>query len=116
MNGFLQVSTTTDSEDEARRIAAPLVDRRLAACAQIVGPITSVYRWKGKVETAGEWLCLIKTTSATYDDLEAAIREMHSYEVPEIVAVPLCAGSSDYLDWLKGQVNACHEPDGNRFT
>ena len=106
MSEFLQVFTTIDNEAAARRIADVLVEKRLAACVQVVGPITSVYRWQGKVETATEWLCLIKTTREMYDGLEASIRALHSYEVPEIVAVPIVAGSRDYLDWLKGQVES----------
>jgi periplasmic divalent cation tolerance protein len=96
----IQVITTTDSKDEAQRIAAALVERRLAACVQIVGPITSTFWWEGKVETAEEWLCLIKTLHDRYSSLAVAIRELHSYDVPEILAVPVIAGNADYLDWL----------------
>jgi periplasmic divalent cation tolerance protein len=96
----LQVQTTAGSEEEAERIAAALVERRLAACVQTIGPIASRYRWQGEVEQAQEWLCLAKTEASRYPELEAAIRELHSYEEPEIVATPIVAGSAGYLDWL----------------
>jgi len=97
---YIQVVTTTASVEEAHRIASALVEGRLAACVQIVGPIESVYRWQGKVETAAEWQCWIKTRRVHYVAIEAAIRGLHSYEVPEILAVPIVAGSEAYLKWL----------------
>lgn len=100
MAEYLQVTTTIGSEEEAERISAVLVERRLAACVQIAGPISSRYRWQGKVEHEHEWLCLAKTTASRYPDLEAAIRELHSYEEPEIVASPIVAGSPGYLAWV----------------
>ena len=100
MDEHLQVQTTAGSEEEAERIAAALVERRLAACVQIVGPIVSRYRWRGEIAQEREWLCLAKTEASRYPDLEAAIRELHSYEEPEIVATPIVAGSSGYLDWI----------------
>ncbi len=100
MTEYVQVQTTTGSEEEAERIAAALVERRLAACLQIVGPIASRYRWQGKVETAREWLCLAKTEVSRYAEVESAIRELHSYDEPEIVATPIVAGSAGYLSWL----------------
>jgi periplasmic divalent cation tolerance protein len=100
MADHLQVQTTAGSVEEAERIAAALVERRLAACVQTIGPIASRYRWRGEVEAAEEWLLLAKTAAARYGDVEAAIRELHSYEEPEIVAVPIVAGSSGYLAWL----------------
>jgi periplasmic divalent cation tolerance protein len=104
MEGFIQVTTTTEKRADADGIARMLVERRLAACVQVLGPITSVYRWKGKIETTGEWLCLIKSRAESYSAVERAIRSLHPYEVPEIVAVPLAAGSRDYLDWLRGEL------------
>lgn len=100
MAEYLQVLTTAGSEKEAERIGAALVERRLAACVQVLGPISSRYRWQGKIETAREWTCLAKTEASRYPDLEAAIRELHSYEEPEIVATPIVAGSQGYLDWI----------------
>ncbi len=103
---FIQVMTATDKREEAERIARSLVEMRLAACVQIVGPVTSIYRWKGAVETAEEWLCLVKSRSECYGAIERAIRALHSYETPEILALPVTAGSRDYLDWLRGEVAA----------
>lgn len=96
----IQVLTTVESEDEAQRVASALVERRLAACVQVIGPISSTYRWRGDVERASEWLCLAKTETARYAEVEAAIRELHSYEEPEILATPVVAGSGGYLDWV----------------
>lgn len=100
MNEYLQVFTTTEKREDADKIASTLVEKKLAACVQIVGPITSTYRWKGKIETAQEWLCLLKTRSDLYPELEKAIKDLHPYETPEIIAVPILAGSQDYLQWL----------------
>ena len=86
---------------EARRIAAKVVRKRLAACATIIlGPVQSVYRWKGKVENAREQLLLIKTVEKQLPALEAEIKRLHSYDVPEILALPVLWGSTDYLSWL----------------
>ena len=81
-----------------------LVTRRLAACVQVGGPVTSTYFWQGNLESSQEWLCVIKTAESRFAEVEAAIRELHSYELPEIVAVPIVAASQAYLDWLAGQV------------
>lgn len=110
MEGFIQVTMTTEKRADAERIARALVEGRLAACVQIVGPITSIYRWKGKIETTGEWLCLIKSREENYGALEQAVRSLHPYETPEIIAVPVAAGSREYLDWLGGQLTPpCEE-------
>jgi periplasmic divalent cation tolerance protein len=100
MSDYVQVLTTVESEREAERIASALLERRLAACVQVSGPIVSRYRWRGKLEEAGEWQCLVKTEAARYGAVEAAIRELHSYEEPEILATPVLAGSRGYLDWI----------------
>jgi periplasmic divalent cation tolerance protein len=102
MAEYIQVFTTTARRDEAQRIAQELVERRLAACVQVLGPIASTYRWKGAIETSDEWLCLIKSRAGLFPQIEAAIREVHPYELPEILAVPVVAGGSDYLAWLFG--------------
>ena len=95
------VLTNCGSPKEARRIAKALVERRLAACVNaITAPVDSVYRWKGKIETAKEYLLLIKTSRTRFAAVEREIRELHSYEVPEIIALPILAGSRDYLSWL----------------
>ena len=106
---FLQITTTAGNREEADRIATTLVDRRLAACVQIVGPIRSVYRWQGHIEHSEEWLCQIKTTRERYAAVEAAIRELHSYDCPEIIATPIVAGSEAYLQWLIDNVCASAE-------
>ena len=101
---YVQVITTVASRDDALKIAHVLVERRLAACVQIIGPITSTYWWKGKMEEAEEWQCLIKSRQDLFEALEEAIRGVHSYDVPEILAVPIAAGSKDYLTWLEGEL------------
>jgi periplasmic divalent cation tolerance protein len=103
---FIQLVTTTETETEAQRIARSLVEKRLAACVHVVGPITSTYRWKGSVETAREWLCLAKTSRGMLDRVMKTVRELHSYEVPELVALPIIGGSPDYLEWLGGELIA----------
>lgn len=103
---YVQVLTTAGSEEEAERISSSLVERRLAACVQVAGPISSRYRWKGGVEQEQEWLCLAKTEAALYGEVEAAIRGAHSYEEPEIVAIPVLAGSRGYLEWISDSVGA----------
>jgi periplasmic divalent cation tolerance protein len=104
MAGTIQVFTTTASREDAERIGQAVVDQRLAACVQLVGPITSIYRWQGAIETSQEWLCLIKSRQDLYADLEAAIRRLHPYEVPEILAMPVLAGNPSYLAWLDTEV------------
>lgn len=97
----LQVVTTAGSREEADRLARSAVERRLAACAQVVGPLTSTYWWQGTVETATEWQCVFKTTSARLDELRAHLEGEHSYETPEIVATPIVAGADAYLEWIR---------------
>jgi periplasmic divalent cation tolerance protein len=100
MKTYIQVTTTTKTKKQAEKIAQHLVETKLAACVQITGPITSIYRWKGKVENAQEWLCLIKTRKELFEKVEAAIKKMHSYETPEIIAVPIVMGSKEYMNWI----------------
>ena len=104
MAEIIQIATTADSKEAAQRIGQTLVHRRLAACTQIVGPILSVYRWQGEVESTEEWQCWIKTTRERFDAVEKAIGELHTYSVPEIVAVPIVAASPTYSQWLAEQV------------
>ena len=105
MGDFIQVTTTASTKDEAAKIAAVLLERRLAACVQVVGPIESHYRWKGRIERSEEWLCIIKTVRTRYAALSSAIREHHSYEVPEIVSCPMEDGSEPYLEWLRRETS-----------
>jgi periplasmic divalent cation tolerance protein len=107
MTDKIVVLTTCGSAREARRIARALVERRLAACVNIQQlPVRSVYRWKGRVESAKEYLLLIKTSRKRFAALEKAIRGLHSYEVPEIIALPIAVGSLDYLAWISDSVRA----------
>jgi periplasmic divalent cation tolerance protein len=100
MKSYIQISTTTETKEEAQKIAQYLVEQKLAACVQITGPIESTYRWRGNVETANEWLCLIKTREALFNKVQAAIKKLHSYEIPEIIAISIIKGSKEYLNWL----------------
>ena len=95
------VLTTTDSAEAADELAHGIVDARLGACAQIVGPIRSVYRWEGSVQVEQEWQCLVKTTAERLDELTAYIKAHHSYDVPEIIATPIIGGSAQYLSWVR---------------
>jgi periplasmic divalent cation tolerance protein len=98
------VLSTAGSHEEAKKIARGLVERRLAACVNIVAKIESVYRWKAEVEEAQEYLLLIKTTEAAFPRLRDALQEMHSYEVPECIVIPVEAGSLPYLNWMDDSV------------
>jgi periplasmic divalent cation tolerance protein len=104
MMEFVQVSTTIDTEPAAQAIATALIERRLAACVHVSGPVRSVYRWQNAVQEADEWLCTAKTHATLFPQVETAIRELHNYECPEIVAVPFVAGSAAYLQWLGEQL------------
>ena len=101
MSNHVEITTTTASRDDARRIARTLVEKRLAACVQIRGPIESTYRWQGNVETAEEWQCVAKTRRDLFGEVERAIRELHPYDVPEILAVEIIATSEAYARWLE---------------
>jgi periplasmic divalent cation tolerance protein len=94
------VLTTAGSHDEARRIARALVERRLAACVNVVPQIESIYRWQDNVEQAQEWLLLIKTTAGEFQNVRDAIEELHSYELPECICVNIEDGSAPYLKWI----------------
>jgi periplasmic divalent cation tolerance protein len=104
MTEAVLVLTTAGTESEAQKIAHELVKRRLAACVNIVPRIQSVYRWEGKVETAEEFLLVIKTTKTRSADVKAAIRELHSYDVPECIVISIESGSEEYLKWIEESV------------
>jgi len=98
------VVTTTESMIQARRIADALIERKLAACVNIVPHVQSIYRWKGKAEEAEEWLLWIRTTSAAFDRVRDLIRELHSYELPECLCLAVEDGSPDYLRWIEESI------------
>jgi periplasmic divalent cation tolerance protein len=98
------VLTTCGSLEEARQIAQAVIEHRLAACVNIVPQIESIYRWKGEVETAPEWLLLIKTTTSAFEQLRDAIMKLHSYEVPECIEIAITEGSAAYLSWIEEAV------------
>ncbi|RJP49379.1 MAG: divalent-cation tolerance protein CutA [Anaerolineaceae bacterium] len=100
MVDVIQVTVTVPNEETGIMLANELVEKRLAACVQMNGPIRSVYLWKGKVEDRPEWMCIVKTTRECYQELEAEVKRIHPYEVPEIAAVPVVEGNPDYLRWV----------------
>lgn len=104
MSGFLVVFCTCADEQDALRIARTLVERRLAACVNVLPRGESVYRWEGEVQVESECLLLIKTTEERFNRLRDSITELHSYEVPEILAIPVWGGSDKYLAWIQGSV------------
>jgi periplasmic divalent cation tolerance protein len=103
------VFCTAGSQEEARKIARALVERRLAACVNIVPGIESIYRWEGKVDDGREWLLLIKTSAKFFFAVRDAIRELHSYELPECIAVTIEDGSPEYLQWLESSLASENE-------
>lgn len=105
MQEFIVVYVTVGSAAEGDRLAHALVEERLAACINRIGKVQSVYRWEGKVEQSEEELLIIKTRRELFSVLEKRVRELHSYAVPEIIALPILEGSRDYLQWLKDQVS-----------
>jgi periplasmic divalent cation tolerance protein len=94
------VLTTAPSEEEAKKIARHLVEQQLAACVNVISQAESVYRWQGKVESNREWLLLIKTSAERFPAVRDAIRELHSYDLPECIAITIEEGSAEYLEWL----------------
>jgi len=105
MTDKIVVLVTCGSAKEARKIARAVVEARLAACANMLSsPVQSVYRWKGTVESAKEFLLIIKTTKARFPKLKAEVTRLHTYEVPEIIALPITAGATNYLAWISESV------------
>jgi periplasmic divalent cation tolerance protein len=107
---YCQVVTTTDSRQRAEVLARGAVEARLAACAQIVGPITSVFWWEQAVDTAQEWQVWCKTTTPAYAALAEHLRAAHTYDVPEILCLPVTAGHQPYLDWLDTETSSPDQP------
>jgi periplasmic divalent cation tolerance protein len=100
---FLQVVTTLERQDDADRVARGVVEARLAACAQVVGPVSSTYWWDGAVQVAQEWQVVFKTAADRFAALATHLASVHPYDEPEIVATPIVAGSEGYLAWLRAQ-------------
>ncbi len=104
MKEFIVVYVTVSSPEEGKRIARALVEERLAACVNQLPGVRSTYRWQGKIEESGEELLIIKTSPSLFKALEQRVCELHSYAVPEVIALPIVAGSKPYLQWLDEQV------------
>jgi periplasmic divalent cation tolerance protein len=111
MSDPMVVFVTCGSEEEALKIAHSLVEARLAACVNLVSPIRSIYRWEGKIWDEKEWLLIIKTQKQRFEELERKVKSLHSYSVPEIIALPIVEGSGPYLKWVKEMtgLNSKHE-------
>lgn len=105
MTDKIVVFSTCGSEAEAERIASHLIERNLAACVNVIAPVRSFYRWKGEVEDATEWLLMIKSDRSLFDEVRAALESAHSYELPEVLALPVVAGSPNYLAWLDRELD-----------
>jgi periplasmic divalent cation tolerance protein len=108
---YVQVTTATDSRQEAATLAKSAVQQRLAACAQLVGPLASTYWWEGEIEAAEEWMVMFKTTTERFDELSDLITEQRSYDTPEIIALPVVVGQADYLAWVSEQTDSLDETD-----
>jgi len=105
MTDSIVILVTAGSEAEAGKIATALVEEQLAACVNILGPIRSLYRWEGKVADDREWLLLIKTRDERFAAIEARVKALHSYQVPEVIALPIMAGAKEYMRWLRESVS-----------
>jgi periplasmic divalent cation tolerance protein len=106
MTDYLQIFTTVEHKEDAEKIAKILVEKRIAACVQIIGPLTSYFQWQGKLDSAQEYLCVIKSRNDLFPELEAVIKSLHPYEVPEILATPITHGGKDYLNWLADELES----------
>ncbi len=103
MNEVCQVMTTVDDRTAADTLARSVVERRLAACAQVTGPLASTYWWQGAIQSAEEWQVVFKTTASRYEELAEHIRSNHSYDVPEVLCLPVAGGNPEYLRWIDEQ-------------
>lgn len=101
MTDCILIFVTAGSETEAETIAKTLVEERLVACVNIINPIRSIYRWEGKITDDREWLLIMKTRAAHFVTVEARVKVLHSYQVPEVIAVPIQVGSEAYLQWIR---------------
>jgi periplasmic divalent cation tolerance protein len=101
MAEFIQVITTCERIDVAKKIGEELVKRRVCPCAQVFGPLSSIYWWKDSIETSEEWYCIAKAREERFKEVESVIKSIHTYDVPEIIAIPIVQGSDDYLSWMR---------------
>jgi periplasmic divalent cation tolerance protein len=108
-NEALVVLTTVESAADGARLARLLVEQEVAGCVQMLPPMTSIYRWQGQIEEASEILLFIKTTRAVYEQLEVTLKQNHPYQTPEIIALPVVAGSAEYLTWLTGSIKSINQ-------
>jgi periplasmic divalent cation tolerance protein len=106
MTDKIVVFSTASSAEEAEKIARALVDQRLAACVNVVPGLRSYYRWRGKIEDSAEFLLIIKSTRKHFEALRTTLEKLHSYEVPEVIAMPVVAGARNYLNWMDGELGA----------
>lgn len=106
MTDCLVILVSVGSREEGERIAAALVGEQLAACVNILGPMRSIYRWENEVRRDDEWLLVIKAPTTQFEALAARVRALHSYETPEVIAVPITAGSEAYLEWVRSVTRA----------
>ncbi len=104
MDEFVVVYVTVGSAGEGERLGRVLVEERLAACVNRLGPVQSVYRWQGQIEQSEEWLLIIKTRRELWGRLKKRVQELHSYSVPEIIALPIVDGGESYLEWLEEEL------------
>jgi len=105
MTDFIKVVVTIDNKEIAKKLANLSIENKIAACCQISGPITSIYRWKGKIETAEEYYCIFKTKKKLFKKLEKLIKSNHPYEVPEIISFKIEKGNATYLNWIADETN-----------
>lgn len=106
MTDKIVVFSTASSAEEAEKIARSLVDSRLAACVNVVSGVRSFYRWKGTIEDAAEWLLVIKSSRARFEALRTMLEKLHSYDVPEVIALSVVDGAENYLNWMDGEIGA----------
>jgi len=103
---YLQITTTVPKLNDAKQISDRILNKKLASCVQIIGPIKSIYWWKNKIEKKEEWLCIIKTRKKLFKIIEKFIKNIHPYEVPEIIATPIINGSIEYFNWIYNEVKS----------
>ena len=106
MTSAIVVLVTVGSEQEAETIATALLEERLAACVNVTSPVRSLYRWEGRIADDQEWQMVIKTQARLFEALAARVRALHSYNVPEIIALPVLAGTTDYVDWIQNETES----------